>query len=100
VAPRPRWITNASSWGYGAGGGGFLLLYGTKPAQACVREPLAALQSLDFSFDRGGAHRIRTMIRAPARPINARMSERILRLTSQEIVGSEVMLENDVLDIR
>jgi D-glycero-alpha-D-manno-heptose-7-phosphate kinase len=39
----------------GAGGGGFLLLYCPKPAQAQVREALAELQSLEFRFDWGGA---------------------------------------------
>ena len=39
----------------GAGGGGFLLLYCPKPAQAAVRHALADLQSLDFRFDWGGA---------------------------------------------
>ena len=39
----------------GAGGGGFLLLYCPKPAQARVREALAGLQSLEFRFDWGGA---------------------------------------------
>src|SRR5258708_34656491 len=39
----------------GAGGGGFLLLYCPKPAQAAVREALADLQSLDFRLDWGGA---------------------------------------------
>jgi D-glycero-alpha-D-manno-heptose-7-phosphate kinase len=39
----------------GAGGGGFLLLYCPKPAQARVREALSALQSLEFNFDWGGA---------------------------------------------
>ena len=39
----------------GAGGGGFLLLYCPKPAQAHVREALRNLQSLDFRFDWGGA---------------------------------------------
>jgi D-glycero-alpha-D-manno-heptose-7-phosphate kinase len=39
----------------GAGGGGFLLLYCPKPAQARVREALIGLQTLDFRFDWGGA---------------------------------------------
>jgi D-glycero-alpha-D-manno-heptose-7-phosphate kinase len=39
----------------GAGGGGFLLLYCPKPAQARVREALADLQSLDVRLDWGGA---------------------------------------------
>lgn len=39
----------------GAGGGGFLLLYCPKAAQARVREALAALQSLEFRFDWAGA---------------------------------------------
>ena len=39
----------------GAGGGGFLLLYCPKPAQAAVREALGDLQSLDFRLDWGGA---------------------------------------------
>jgi D-glycero-alpha-D-manno-heptose-7-phosphate kinase len=39
----------------GAGGGGFLLLYCPKPAQAAVRAALADLQSLDFRLDWGGA---------------------------------------------
>ncbi len=39
----------------GAGGGGFLLLYCPKTAQARVREALSALQSLEFRFDWGGA---------------------------------------------
>jgi D-glycero-alpha-D-manno-heptose-7-phosphate kinase len=39
----------------GAGGGGFLLLYCPKPAQARVRHALKALQSVDFRFDWGGA---------------------------------------------
>jgi D-glycero-alpha-D-manno-heptose-7-phosphate kinase len=39
----------------GAGGGGFLLLYCPKPAQAAVREALADLQSLDVRLDWGGA---------------------------------------------
>ncbi len=39
----------------GAGGGGFLLLYCPKPAQARVRQALEALQSVEFRFDWGGA---------------------------------------------
>ena len=39
----------------GAGGGGFLLLYCPKIAQARVREALSALQTLEFRFDWGGA---------------------------------------------
>lgn len=39
----------------GAGGGGFLLLYCPKSAQAAVRTALADLQSLDFRLDWGGA---------------------------------------------
>ncbi|HLH92647.1 MAG TPA: GHMP kinase [Xanthobacteraceae bacterium] len=39
----------------GAGGGGFLLLYCPKSAQARVRETLGDLQSLDFRLDWGGA---------------------------------------------
>jgi D-glycero-alpha-D-manno-heptose-7-phosphate kinase len=39
----------------GAGGGGFLLLYCAKPAQAAVREALRDLQPLDFRLDWGGA---------------------------------------------
>jgi len=39
----------------GAGGGGFLLLYCPKSAQAGVRHALAALQSVEFRFDWGGA---------------------------------------------
>jgi D-glycero-alpha-D-manno-heptose-7-phosphate kinase len=39
----------------GAGGGGFLLLYCPKPAQAAVHSALAELQSLDFRLDWGGA---------------------------------------------
>ena len=39
----------------GAGGGGFLLLYCPKPAQAHVRVALDGLQSLEFRFDWGGA---------------------------------------------
>jgi D-glycero-alpha-D-manno-heptose-7-phosphate kinase len=39
----------------GAGGGGFLLLYCPKPAQARVRHALKALQSVEFRFDWGGA---------------------------------------------
>lgn len=39
----------------GAGGGGFLLLYCPKAAQARVREKLGILQSIDFRFDWGGA---------------------------------------------
>jgi len=39
----------------GAGGGGFLLLYCPKTAQARVRKALGALQSLEFRFDWGGA---------------------------------------------
>ena len=39
----------------GAGGGGFLLLYCPKPAQATVRAALGGLQSLDFRLDWGGA---------------------------------------------
>jgi D-glycero-alpha-D-manno-heptose-7-phosphate kinase len=39
----------------GAGGGGFLLLYCPKPAQARVRQSLSAMQSLEFRFDWGGA---------------------------------------------
>jgi D-glycero-alpha-D-manno-heptose-7-phosphate kinase len=39
----------------GAGGGGFLLLYCPKPAQAAVRAALGELQSLDFRLDWGGA---------------------------------------------
>jgi D-glycero-alpha-D-manno-heptose-7-phosphate kinase len=39
----------------GAGGGGFLLLYCPKSAQAKVREALCGLQSFEFRFDWGGA---------------------------------------------
>jgi D-glycero-alpha-D-manno-heptose-7-phosphate kinase len=39
----------------GAGGGGFLLLYCPKSAQARVREALRELQSLDVRLDWGGA---------------------------------------------
>ena len=39
----------------GAGGGGFLLLYCPKHAQAAVREALADLQSLEFRLDWSGA---------------------------------------------
>jgi D-glycero-alpha-D-manno-heptose-7-phosphate kinase len=39
----------------GAGGGGFLLLYCPKAAQARVREALNALQSVEFRFDWEGA---------------------------------------------
>ncbi len=39
----------------GAGGGGFLLLYCPKTAQARVREVLSGLQSQEFRFDWGGA---------------------------------------------
>jgi D-glycero-alpha-D-manno-heptose-7-phosphate kinase len=39
----------------GAGGGGFLLLYCPKSAQARVREALGSLQTLEFRFDWGGA---------------------------------------------
>ena len=39
----------------GAGGGGFLLLYCPKPAQARVRQALDVLQSVEFRFDWGGA---------------------------------------------
>jgi len=39
----------------GAGGGGFLLLYCPKPAQARLHEALGDLQSLDFRLDWGGA---------------------------------------------
>jgi D-glycero-alpha-D-manno-heptose-7-phosphate kinase len=39
----------------GAGGGGFLLLYCPKPAQARVRQALDGLQSVEFRFDWGGA---------------------------------------------
>jgi D-glycero-alpha-D-manno-heptose-7-phosphate kinase len=39
----------------GAGGGGFLLFYCPKHAQARVREALGALQTLEFRFDMGGA---------------------------------------------
>jgi D-glycero-alpha-D-manno-heptose-7-phosphate kinase len=39
----------------GAGGGGFLLLYCPRAAQARVRQALGALQSLEFRFDWGGA---------------------------------------------
>jgi D-glycero-alpha-D-manno-heptose-7-phosphate kinase len=39
----------------GAGGGGFLLLYCPKSAQAAVREALSDLQPLDFRLDWGGA---------------------------------------------
>jgi D-glycero-alpha-D-manno-heptose-7-phosphate kinase len=39
----------------GAGGGGFLLLYCPRSAQARVREALDGLQSLEFRFDWGGA---------------------------------------------
>jgi D-glycero-alpha-D-manno-heptose-7-phosphate kinase len=38
-----------------AGGGGFLLLYCPKSAQARVREALRELQSLDVRLDWGGA---------------------------------------------
>jgi D-glycero-alpha-D-manno-heptose-7-phosphate kinase len=39
----------------GAGGGGFLLLYCPKSAQAHVRKALSDLQSLEFRLDWGGA---------------------------------------------
>jgi D-glycero-alpha-D-manno-heptose-7-phosphate kinase len=39
----------------GAGGGGFLLLYCPKSAQARVRHALEALQNVEFRFDWGGA---------------------------------------------
>jgi len=39
----------------GAGGGGFLLLYCPRSAQARLREALRDLQSLDFRLDWGGA---------------------------------------------
>lgn len=39
----------------GAGGGGFLLIYCPRPAQADVRKALEGLQSLEFRFDWGGA---------------------------------------------
>jgi D-glycero-alpha-D-manno-heptose-7-phosphate kinase len=39
----------------GAGGGGFLLFYCPKAAQARVRESLCALQTIEFRFDMGGA---------------------------------------------
>jgi D-glycero-alpha-D-manno-heptose-7-phosphate kinase len=39
----------------GAGGGGFLLLYCPRAAQARVRAALGALQPLEFRFDWGGA---------------------------------------------
>ena len=39
----------------GAGGGGFLLLYCPRHAQAQVRDALSELQSLEFRFDWGGA---------------------------------------------
>jgi D-glycero-alpha-D-manno-heptose-7-phosphate kinase len=39
----------------GAGGGGFLLLYCPRAAQAHVREALGSLQNLEFRFDWGGA---------------------------------------------
>jgi D-glycero-alpha-D-manno-heptose-7-phosphate kinase len=39
----------------GAGGGGFLLFYCPKPAQARVRESLGVLQTIEFRFDMGGA---------------------------------------------
>jgi D-glycero-alpha-D-manno-heptose-7-phosphate kinase len=39
----------------GAGGGGFLLLYCPRNAQAEVRKALGTLQSLEFRFDWGGA---------------------------------------------
>lgn len=39
----------------GAGGGGFLLLYCPRSAQAEVRKALGTLQSLEFRFDWGGA---------------------------------------------
>jgi D-glycero-alpha-D-manno-heptose-7-phosphate kinase len=39
----------------GAGGGGFLLLYCPKPAQARVREALNALQNVEFRFNWEGA---------------------------------------------
>lgn len=39
----------------GAGGGGFLLLYCPRPAQARVRQALTALQSVEFRFDWVGA---------------------------------------------
>jgi D-glycero-alpha-D-manno-heptose-7-phosphate kinase len=39
----------------GAGGGGFLLLYCPRPAQARVRHALDGLQSVEFRFDWGGA---------------------------------------------
>jgi D-glycero-alpha-D-manno-heptose-7-phosphate kinase len=39
----------------GAGGGGFLLLYCPRSAQARVRNALTGLQPLDFRLDWGGA---------------------------------------------
>jgi D-glycero-alpha-D-manno-heptose-7-phosphate kinase len=39
----------------GAGGGGFLLFYCPKVAQARVREALGVLQTIEFRFDMGGA---------------------------------------------
>ena len=39
----------------GAGGGGFLLLYCPRPAQARVRHVLSGQQSVEFRFDWGGA---------------------------------------------
>jgi D-glycero-alpha-D-manno-heptose-7-phosphate kinase len=39
----------------GAGGGGFLLFYCPKAEQVRLREKLGALQTIDFSFDMGGA---------------------------------------------
>jgi len=39
----------------GAGGGGFLVLYCPRSAQAQVRKALSALQTLEFRFDWGGA---------------------------------------------
>ena len=39
----------------GAGGGGFLLLYCPRHAQAHVRDALSELQCLEFRFDWGGA---------------------------------------------
>jgi D-glycero-alpha-D-manno-heptose-7-phosphate kinase len=39
----------------GAGGGGFLLLYCPRAAQARVRKALGTLQNLEFRFDWGGA---------------------------------------------
>src|SRR6202012_2614352 len=50
----------------GAGGGGFLLLYCPKPAQAAVRDALPVLRSLVFQLDWGGARVAVAPASAPA----------------------------------